>query len=526
MTIERDIPPRTPTPSGFPSGDGFYWSVDGNHRDNVYGMRRIGLVEEGSFESLGYLISTGIFSASWELWDRAGYVACTRTASASSWQLAHHVGLVSEMPAECIYCNMLGFDVTVRTVVSSGMLRQRAICDNCLDAQHFEPCGQCGHFLTSGHRMADGSRTCAMCWSTGDFRQCTMCRNGHRADVPQCCEHRERCYECDSRNGNVSPREVCGDQRSLCDSCFDDYEECVECEDLTHRSNLRDVSGVSGRFCYSCVSSGSFNQCECGDWWDPESVDYCCESTTSAHIRYYSYKPQITLYGDGPVFYGMEVEICTTNLVKEASIAANGFGDLVCLKEDSSISNGGFEIVTQPMSYEWARENFSWQTFTDLAKAGSYADDSTGIHVHVSRAGFTNPLHDHRWFLFVHRSKRQMQALARRESSRWAAFNREDRRRAKDIMIKKERSSDRYVAINTQNRDTYEVRIFASSVDPKQIQAAMGLVAASVEYTRQLTARTIIRDNGWAWSSFVAWVEKNDIYAPLLEEMRRLDVIS
>jgi hypothetical protein len=52
----------------------------------------------------------------------------------------------------------------------------------------------------------------------------------------------------------------------------------------------------------------------------------------------------------------------------------------------------------------------------------------------------------------------------------------------------------------------------------------MGLVSATVEYTRQLSSRQIIRDNGWAWSSFARWVSGREEYAPLVAEMNRLNI--
>jgi hypothetical protein len=68
------------------------------------------------------------------------------------------------------------------------------------------------------------------------------------------------------------------------------------------------------------------------------------------------------------------------------------------------------------------------------------------------------------------------------------------------------------------------MRVFASSLDIQQIQAAMGLVSASVEYTRKLSAQQIIRHNGWAWSAFAEWVSGREEYAPLYAEMTRLNI--
>src|SRR6266511_2863107 len=63
-----------------------------------------------------------------------------------------------------------------------------------------------------------------------------------------------------------------------------------------------------------------------------------------------------------------------------AKIACSYLGSLGYLKLDSSIGNG-FEIVTHPMSSEWAMANFPWQMLTRLRDAGCEATDNTGIHV-------------------------------------------------------------------------------------------------------------------------------------------------
>lgn len=83
-------------------------------------------------------------------------------------------------------------------------------------------------------------------------------------------------------------------------------------------------------------------------------------------------------------------------------------------------------------------------------------------------------------------------------------------------------SIDRYSAINVHNDATFEVRIFAGSVDPTEIQAALGLVHGTIEYTRSLNARSVIKEKGWDWEAFTAWTEKQNRYAALNHEIERL----
>jgi hypothetical protein len=132
----------------------------------------------------------------------------------------------------------------------------------------------------------------------------------------------------------------------------------------------------------------------------------------------------------------------------------------------------------------------------------------------VSRAAFDSTAHVYRWLKFLYRNNEHVSVIARRRSDQWAAWSHEDRRRAKDY-AKGDRESDRYRAINVTNRDTFEVRVFASTLDRHELQVALDLVAASVEYTRGLTVADIHARGGWQWPSFAAWASSRPEYAAL-----------
>ena len=80
----------------------------------------------------------------------------------------------------------------------------------------------------------------------------------------------------------------------------------------------------------------------------------------------------------------------------------------------------------------------------------------------------------------------------------------------------------RYHAINTRPPHTFELRIFASSLQRQQVQAALGFAHASVEYTRTLRAHDITRHQGWDWTTFTAWAATRPEYAALTAELTAL----
>ncbi|HSJ75495.1 MAG TPA: hypothetical protein VK899_04835, partial [Gemmatimonadales bacterium] len=85
---------------------------------------------------------------------------------------------------------------------------------------------------------------------------------------------------------------------------------------------------------------------------------------------------------------------------------------------------------------------------------------------------------------------------------------------------------NRYQAINPVNDQTLEVRVFASSLRPREVKAALAFVASTVEYTRDLDANKILTERGWAWSSYVDWTRERPQYRPITEELEALSCVS
>lgn len=328
-------------------------------------------------------------------------------------------------------------------------------------------CQCCGHLTTATHPTVSGGVVCDGCsynlyWSCADCRR--LAPRLRRVD-----------------NGD-----------DVCDDCAEQYSECRDCHDL--------LSDDGESYCTGCTYDHSRHR-----------------------IHDSGYKPLPDFHGDGPVFLGLELEVRTPedSLPECVDLALDHLGDLGYLKEDGSIGLGGFEIVTHPMDYSWAMARFPWTLLPQLRSRGASTDTEVGIHVHVSRAGFTSPAHIYRWMKFVYRNETHATRLARRTSD-WASFDPDARA---DIVhyAKGDRfGPGRYQAINVFPEQTFEVRIFASSLEPQQVQAALAFVAASVEYTRTLTAGDVTRRHGWEWTAFVTWIRHHRIYAPLLAEMEAL----
>jgi hypothetical protein len=127
--------------------------------------------------------------------------------------------------------------------------------------------------------------------------------------------------------------------------------------------------------------------------------------------------------------------------------------------------------------------------------------------------------------LFIYRNASYVQRFARRTESRWCQFSRGSRSSLVDkAKTEGAYSSDRYVAINTNNSRTFELRVFAATLDPVEFMAALEFVTASVEFTRTMTAYQALRDGLW-WCEFERYVaDRAELYPNLDHELARTSI--
>jgi len=345
--------------------------------------------------------------------------------------------------------------------------------------------------------LVDDLVTCAECDTTLSIDDVH-----HTVNAIAVCDPcaRVRYWFCDiCRRYSDESTTAADDDNSVCQSCElpHGYYECDDCETLITRGSL--CTYHRRRHLTSC----SCGECSCDN------------------IHTYDFKPEPDFRGTGPLFLGLELEINVPRGEVDtcATQALEQLGTLGYLKDDSSIQHG-FELVTHPMSYRWAIDSFPWQLLDDLAQRGCHGDD-TGLHVHVSRDAFDDPRHVFLWMKFIYRNEYHVQALARRVSNQYAAFTPTARANVTHT-CKGTHHNERMSAINTLNRTTFELRMFASSLNPKQVQAALAFAAASVEYTRELTLAAISRHRGWEWDAFTRWLDQRPQFAPLTQECEAL----
>ena len=361
-----------------------------------------------------------------------------------------------------------------------------------------------------------------------------------------CRQNLPRCERCRAPALVLTPT---AEDTELCGSCLRGWASCVSCRRLSRPGSDTETGERVCRRCavalfalcgrcdrYSADSrylSGGHRVCAgcatqyptCPDCGTLVEFDRVCDACAHrGKVWNYTYKPDPRFHGEGPLYLGLELEVIVPHGYFDAcaELATDRLGGLGYLKRDSSIRPCGFEVVTHPLSFRYAIDAFPWPLLEELRERGCRADASVGLHVHASRAGFDNPAHVYRWLKLLYRNESEVIRLAGRETH-YARFDSAARARARHTAKGPQHALglERYQAINLLPRHTVELRVFASSLDARVVQAALAFTAASIAYTRGLRIADV-RAGAWEWSRFTAWVAGQPDYRPLAAELEDL----
>ena len=183
-------------------------------------------------------------------------------------------------------------------------------------------------------------------------------------------------------------------------------------------------------------------------------------------------------------FIGVELEIeCRAdrfdaverlnNTLNEGEI-----GRKVWFENDGSLSDSGFEMITNPMGLDTHADFWSWLQDKELVRHLRSHDTSTcGLHVHVSRKNLNN-LQLNRMNVFINHPDNAplIKAVARRYATNYARIR--DKQ-----MGKAHYAIDRYDALNIENDKTIEFRIFKGTLKHGSLMAALEFAYALVNFT-------------------------------------------
>jgi hypothetical protein len=298
-----------------------------------------------------------------------------------------------------------------------------------------------------------------------------------------------------------------------------------------------------GSWCSSCGDVFLYEQYTCDDC----SLD---EEDNEGHVdglRGYMHKPPPIFHGAGPLYLGVEQE-----MEFQTAVGANNVIDwlrghdptqsLFYPKHDSSLNNNGIEIVSHPMSPEFAIHEYPWELQGVIGSNSAIPDVEAGLHIHVSRAAFTK-YHLWKFTYFHYANPTFIRMIAGRDPSRWGSLDTEPTRKrmtkpgATDFTlggatlhstIRKKipgGGHHRYTAVNLCNEATAEMRYFASTYDPAVLKGYFEYVRALYDFTNMARVRNRKNpDHDLSGLAFRRWAESTGDYPHFINLLTLRDI--
>ena len=272
----------------------------------------------------------------------------------------------------------------------------------------------------------------------------------------------EKSVICDCCGTRISRENADGDEyTTLCGSCYNNrYTNCENCGVLIHNDNAY------------CIDDDD-DYYYCSD---------CYEKLKNRPIKSYSYKPETKFYGEGNLFYGIELEIdkggeYDENAQKIIDIA-NYDGEKIYCKHH-----------------------------------GSHNTSTCGLHIHASREVFGDTYEKQEEVIarivhFVELHWNEILKFTRRTEeniNRWAVRYGISTRAYDTYKNAKDKHMGRYVAVNLENSNTIEFRLFRGTLLYSTFAATLQLVDEICKDAIALTDKEI---ESMSWSDFVINISK------------------
>ena len=313
----------------------------------------------------------------------------------------------------------------------------------------------------------------------------------------------KECFEggtvcCDSCGVRIWNDDTCGDEyTSLCQRCYDNhYTTCEECGAVIHNDNAYYDEDDDYSYCHECYHKLFKNS-----------------------IKSYNYKPEPIFYGSGSLYFGVEIEIDKggedNNNAKVLLDIANKNGEKLYAKHDGSIEDG-FELVSHPMTLDYHENEMNWKEIFGKAVELGYRSHQTstcGFHVHINRS-FFGDTHEaqedaiSRVVYFVEKHWNELLKFSRRTEDavmRWASRYGIHTTAKDTYKNAKDKYAGRYVAVNLENYNTIEIRIFRGTLNIKTFIATLQLI-------EEICTKSVYFDDKFfekmSWSEFVKGIDK------------------
>lgn len=353
------------------------------------------------------------------------------------------------------------------------------ICTHCLEYHYFR-CDDCGEIYPYDD-----------CVTVGDRHVCPSCRD----------ENYVRCRDCDEWVSLDDAYSV-GWGEYICSGCYENYYfTCERCDNV-----VSDDNGTWIGDCHYCDDCASVIRRESG------IMDY-----HGFDDGYHEVKCDGEKVGKYEPFIGVELE-CDRGEFDQSDYK-DWIDDnfLVHFEHDGSLSDDGVEMITQPCTLRFHQEKMQWNELCKCLISQGFKSHDTrccGLHVHMSRdkipvtSVVKMDIWLNRWRLWKDVARRDSIYNGEYDENKkadigHALFN---TRCTNDLTRSLYGSgfNERYQPLNTNNRDTIEIRIFRGTLNDETVLGTLEMCHALARFANSVPIAKVYDTSPEQFLSFIA----------------------
>lgn len=398
----------------------------------------------------------------------------------------------------CKKCGCVIEDEASKITCEDGSVFCSEDCANEFGYYRCENCGEWVHEWAMNMRYIEDTceHICEDCYAKGGYFRCDHCR----------------------RHFSENALGLYDDWNTFCDHCSNDYVRCEDCDEILYYSNAVEIDG--NYYCSDCAE----------------------EHRHGSDLHDYGYKPSPIFYGEKPnedhqLFIGVELEVDDGEDANYLCEELENYEEIYC-KHDGSLGDEGVEIVSHPCTLDYHMHSLEWAGIMEECIANNYASHNAGtcgLHTHVNRTFFgttddEQDLNIAKVVLLVNRFfDSHIVPFSRRKHSQldnWAKKNTiqkiysTDNDQTVSQKVKASKNSGRYQAVNLQNRNTIEFRVFQGTLKYSTFIATLQFVDTICRFAKRIRINDI--DNtkwedifvGTDWPELNAYLQERTDFSP------------
>lgn len=404
--------------------------------------------------------------------------------------------------------------------IIKGSNRIYFVCNDC-DPNDYVICDDCGELVEENKTLIthDNRIICEECYENNDYFTCERCGKVvedchvvHIEDTEEyVCEDcaDENYYQCMECGNWYSSGKIITDTEGqhLCEDCYcDNYYTCAECGEFIHQDYAYLDEGSDDMYCEYCYDTAIQNRV---------INSYHSNNDWTVHLT----ENELDNYMSDKLTLGLEIEVAGS------AEYAEGFmnkidNDLIYLERDGSVT--GFEIITQPMTRQYATEIFTDKIskgFEFLKEHNFKGHNAGGIHIHVrlpyDNSDFMSCIFKLKKLLYNLPPCMQdlLLLISQRKSDnlkQWSDNTHYRKVTLQDCI----KQCSRYELLNMDGRtQTLEFRMFNSNLRTERIMKNIEVVLSLLDYVETYYTVEIYDKNLFTWLDYV---ERNEEKYPNL----------